>query len=123
LDLVVDWPLKLIGDENNASNVVIEISGKIIWRACGGFVEGLTFRRPKISSSERSRQDLLLVEKNGKLRMNHCVLDNEGSYGNVVTLLGPCNVGSWEDVAIRNGVNGVLMRNCAQMSLFHVSWS
>jgi hypothetical protein len=120
LDLVIDWPLKLIGDENSPANVVIEISGRIIWRACGGFVEGVTFRRPKISSGERSLQDLLFVENNGKVHVKHSILDNEGGCGNVVTLCGPCNLGKWEDVAIRNGADGLILRNCAKIALFQV---
>jgi hypothetical protein len=119
-DMVVDWPLRFIGDESNPSNVIVEMSGTIKWRACSGFIEGLTFRRPKISSGEKAEQVLLLVEKNAKVNMVNVILDNEGSFGNVVTLIGPGNKGRWETVSIHNGMVGVLMQKGARIDLSRV---
>jgi hypothetical protein len=120
--MVVDKPLKLIGDENNPSNVILEMSGTIIWRSNGGFIEGLTFRRPQISSDKVLEHDLLLVETDGKLKLNNIVLDNEGSYGNVVSIHGPGYKGHWEYVSMQNGIIGIALKQGAIIELSQVKF-
>mmetsp|Transcript_27958 Transcript_27958/g.42625 ORF Transcript_27958/g.42625 Transcript_27958/m.42625 type:complete len:2205 (-) Transcript_27958:1535-8149(-) len=84
----INFPLKFVGDEHDPSHVVIELSGSIRWRSKAGFFEGITFRRPKISSGEGATQGVLVVEPSCKIEMIHCVLNNEGSSGNVAVIRG-----------------------------------
>lgn len=114
-------PLRFIGDEDIPSNVIIEMSGTIVWRAGGGLFEGVTFRRPKMSSGERSSRELLRVERKGKLHMTQSVFDNEGSSGNVVTLFGPGNKGHWDNVSVQQGAFGISLQNGARLELLKVS--
>ncbi len=101
--LVIDKPIKLVGDENNPANVVIEMSGSIQWTARGGWIEGITFRRPKIAGGELPTLPILEVKDNGKIDMIENSFDNDGSTGSVVVLSGSGNKGKWTGVTIRNG--------------------
>ena len=99
--LSIDKPLRIVGDENDPSHVVIELSGSIRWTARGGFIEGVTFRRPKISSA--SHEEVLVVGC-GKVDMMHCVLDNQGSNGNVAIVSGAkCH---WVGVVLKGSRHG-----------------
>ena len=64
------------------------MGGTLIWKASGGFCEGITFRRPKLASGERSAPELLRLESGSKLDIIESALDNEGSEGNVVAVRG-----------------------------------
>ncbi len=101
--LIFDKPLKLIGDEHNAANVVIEMRGSIIWTGHGGFVEGVTFRRPKMTSVELPSIPMLHISDKGRVDIVHSVLDNEGSTGSVVVASGTGRKGDWNNVTLRNG--------------------
>ncbi|CAB9516050.1 PHOTOPERIOD-INDEPENDENT EARLY FLOWERING 1 [Seminavis robusta] len=102
--LSIDFPLKLVGDENNASNVVIEMSGTVDWRGKSGWVEGVTFRRPKISSGEGSTDDMLRIAKGGRVDIVQSVIDNSGSSGtSAVAIQGPGVKCRWEGVIIHGG--------------------
>ena len=81
--LVVDKPVKLVGDEDNLK-VALEVSGTIEWRARGGYLEGLTLHRPSIASAKMEENDMLTVAPNCRLDMFRCVVDNAGSDGNCV---------------------------------------
>jgi superfamily II DNA/RNA helicase len=107
-DLSVDIPLRLIGDESNPSNVIIEMSGTLKWRAKGGWFEGVTFRRPKISSGEPTTSELLLIEKEGRLDVVHSVFNNESCRGSVITVTESGSKGRWENVIVKSGGNGDL---------------
>jgi hypothetical protein len=102
-DLAVDIPLRLTGDENNPSNVIIEMSGTLTWRGKGGWCEGVTFRRPKISSAEPTNRELLRIEKGGRLDVVHSVFNNEGCRGSVVTVTESGSKGRWENVIVKGG--------------------
>jgi hypothetical protein len=119
-DLVVDIPLKLVGDENNPSNVTIEMSGSLRWRACSGLIEGVTFRRPKLSTDTLLDQPMLLLEKGAKLDVKNSALDNEGSTGNVATMLGPGSKGTWLSVLIQHGAVGMSLKSGATIDLSQV---
>lgn len=101
--LTFDKPLRLIGDEHNAANVVIEMSGSVNWTGHGGFIEGVTFRRPKMTSAELPSFPMLQIGGQGRVDIVHSVLDNEGSMGSVVVASGTGRKGDWNDVTIRNG--------------------
>ena len=119
-DLIVAIPLKFVGDENNPSNVTIEMGGSLKWRASGGCIEGVTFRRPKLSSDKVLDRPVLLVEENATLGLTNSVLDNEGSLGNVAILIGPGNKGSWISVLIQHGDTGMSLKNGAYVELDQV---
>jgi hypothetical protein len=82
--MIIDKPLRLVGDENNPANVVIEMSGSVQWTGKGGWIEGITFRRPKMSSGkELPSFPMMEVRDSGKLDVIHSVFDNDGSTGPV----------------------------------------
>ena len=121
--LSINFPLKLVGDEHNAANVVIELSGTISWYGKGGWVEGITFRRPKISSGEGSSEDMLRVVDGGKLDMVHSVIDNTGSSGaSAVAFEGAGSRGRWFGVTVSGGRDqGVKLDSGARLELLEVS--
>ena len=116
--LVIDKPLKLVGDEHNPANVVVEMSGSIKWSGKGGWIEGITFRRPKISTGEMPSSVMLEIENLGKVDIVHSVFDNDGSTGCVVKATGSGSKGHWDDVVIRNGgSDGVRMEGQINLRL------
>ena len=120
--LVFDKPLKLIGDENNAANVVVEMSGCLTWTARGGWIEGVTFRRPKISTGVAVSSPMLTMNNESRVDMIQCVFDNDGSTGSVVTLSGSGYKGSWKDTVVRNGGgNGIEILGDVTLELKTVS--
>jgi parallel beta-helix repeat protein len=99
--LEINFPVRLIGDENDSAHVVVELTGSINWKAKGGFIEGVTFRRPKIATV--SEEEIITVV-GGKVDIVHCVLDNECSNGNVASVeSGTCN---WYDVVLKGSRKG-----------------
>jgi len=119
---VVDIPLRLVGDENNPANVVIELSGQVHWRAAGGWIEGVTLRSPKMSSGEPSSFSILALEGPGKVDMIQCVFDNGGSTGDVVMASGSGNKGKWEGVVVRGGGGGISASESAVLHMYKVNW-
>jgi hypothetical protein len=120
--LSFDKPLKLVGDENNAANVVIEMSGSLEWKAKGGWIEGVTFRRPKMSTGVPISLPMLNMTGEAKMDMINCVFDNDGSTGSVVTISGSGSKGCWNDIIVRNGgSNGIEMEGEVTLELKKVS--
>ena len=117
--LSIDIPLRFVGDENNASNVVVELSGTISWSGKAGWVEGVTFRRPKVSSGEGSKDDMLRIVDGGRIDMVHSVLDNSGSTGaSSIVVQGSGSGGRWENVIISGGNDqGVALDGGAKIEL------
>ena len=108
--LIIDKPVKLVGDEHNPSNVVIEMSGSVQWLAKGGWIEGITFRRPKIFSGTTPSCPMLEVKDVGRIDMIQSVFDNDGSTGSTVVLSGTGKKGKWDGVTVRNGgLTGISM--------------
>ncbi|CAJ1958026.1 unnamed protein product [Cylindrotheca closterium] len=101
--LVVDKPLKFVGDEKNPSNVVVEIAGSLGWKAKGGRMEGITFRRSAISTHSKVPHPILNVTGIGRVDISNCVFDNGMYAGSVTILSGSGSKGSWRAVHIRNG--------------------
>lgn len=120
---MVEKPLKFIGDKNNPSNVVIEISGSLVWKAKSGWVEGITLRRPKISAPSMVRCPILNVTGIGRVDISNCVFDNNNmSEASVTKLSGNGSKGSWRDVHIRNGgLHGIEMDGKITLDLKKVS--
>lgn len=98
--LSVDFPLRIIGDENNPSHVVLELSGSIVWNGCRGWIEGVTIRRPKMASGITSGFELLRLEGKGRVDLSNCVIDNEGGDGNGTVMKGYGLKGRWNDVLV-----------------------
>ena len=103
--LVVDKPVKLVGDENEPSHVILELSGKIVWKSPAGWIEGVTIRRPRIAIESTPNNDMLRVESGGRLDMFHCLFDNHGSVGNCISVDSHAG-GQWEKVRITGGADG-----------------
>jgi len=103
MGLMFDKPIKLVGDEHNPANVVLEMSGCVEWSGAGGFIEGVTFRRPKMTSTELVSFPMLKITGNGRVDMINSVLDNEGSTGSVAVASGSGFKGKWDRVTLRNG--------------------
>jgi hypothetical protein len=78
--------LKIVGDEKDPSHVVIEANDSIVWKGLNGWVEGVTFRRPRISTDiEVQNRDVFRVKSSCSIHMAHCVL--KGSVGSQRTFL------------------------------------
>mmetsp|Transcript_1470 Transcript_1470/g.2855 ORF Transcript_1470/g.2855 Transcript_1470/m.2855 type:complete len:94 (-) Transcript_1470:146-427(-) len=75
----------------------------IEWKAKGGWIEGITFRRPQIASSKLITQPLIRLQSHSKMHMYSCTIDNEGSEHGVAleTLSGSRT--KLEDVSVRAG--------------------
>jgi hypothetical protein len=115
---VVDKPLKFVGDENNRTNVVVELSGSIRWTGKGGWIEGITFRRTKIAGELVPSGPMLYMDGRGKINVIQSVFDNEPSTGAVLVLSGSGSKGDWDGVTIRNGGSaGILMNGQIQLKL------
>eukprot|EP00980_Cylindrotheca_fusiformis_P001315 scaffold333_cov133-Cylindrotheca_fusiformis.AAC.41 len=116
--LIFNKPLKLVGDESNAANVVVEMSGSLVWEAKGGWIEGVTFRRPKISTGPPQSLPMLTMTGDAKMNMINCVFDNSGSTGSVVAISGSGPKGSWNKVVVRNGgASGIVLKGDAEVEL------
>ena len=103
--LLVDKPLRLIGDEHNCTNVVIELTGKIEWIGRCGWMEGITIRRPHIVSAKSSEKDLMAkgivldIHPGIKFDLTHCMINNSGGANSAVKLRGQNKI-RWNDVKI-----------------------
>lgn len=111
--------MRLIGDEHNPANVIIEMSGTLVWKAKGGFCEGITFRRPKLGSSDSTKKALLRLESGSRIDMLESVLDNDG--GNDHVVVGKNCTGVWKNVILRNGVAGLVLDDSGYLNLKGVS--
>jgi hypothetical protein len=74
-ELEVNIPLRFIGDDKDASHVVIEMSGTLIWKASKGFMEGITLRRPKVCDSSNI-SEILKIENCASLTLIHSAIDS-----------------------------------------------
>lgn len=116
--LIVDKPLKFVGDENNPANVVIEMSGSIHWTGKGGWIEGITFRRPKIVSGSVPSAPMLHMVDKGRINVIQSVFDNEPSTGAVLAFSGTGSKGDWDGVSIRNGGScGLILKGPIELKL------
>ena len=99
-ELIINVPLRIIGDEKDPSHVVIgkyslyflgwiykinisniqhtiyaiELSGKVTWRKSTGFMEGITFRRPRMGDKKMAKQEMLKIDRS-KVVFMHGVLE------------------------------------------------
>jgi Right handed beta helix region len=87
------------------------MSGSIQWTGKGGWIEGITFRRPKIVTGSIPNLPILEIKDRGKIDMIQCIFDNEPSTGPVVVVSGTGNKGHFDGVSIRNGKSGGVQMN------------
>lgn len=124
--LVIDFPLRFLGDEDDPSHVVVELSGELVWKAKGGWMEGIVIRRPKLVSGAAPCNEILRLEQGGRLDIWHCLVDNRGCIGNCVSISGSGAGGTWERLNVHgasNGFSGLLVNEGANLHLVHVSFS
>ncbi len=122
--LVVNKPIKFVGDENEPAHVVLEMSGEMLWESSGGWMEGITIRRPRISMGMTHNTEILRIEAGARLDMFNCVFDNRGSIGNCVSVMSDGAGGRWEKATINGGsrdYSGLLIEKNAKVELIDVS--
>jgi len=59
--LMINKPIKFVGDEHDPSQVVLELSGDINWNASGGWIEGITVRRSSITTQMTQNNEILRI--------------------------------------------------------------
>lgn len=122
--LDINVPIRFLGDEDDPSHVILELSGEIVWKANGGWMEGMTVRRPKLVTGVTPAYEVLRLDRGGRLDIWHCVFDNRGSIGNCVSIAGIDAGGNWERVSIHgasDGFSGLLVGQSARLQLIDVS--
>jgi len=105
-DLTVEFPIKIVGDEHNPSNVTVELSGTLRWQGRRGWCEGITFRRPKIAGGKPFTSEMLRLENGGRCDVFQSVFDNEGSSGSAVTVTGDSK-SYWKNVVVKSQAEGI----------------
>ena len=115
--LKVTFPLRIIGDEHEPSHVIVELSGVVQWSGKGGWMEGVTFRRPRMSTDQRG--EIIRLHDGGRVDMGMCVLDNEGSQGAVAVVSGTTSRGEWFSTDIKGSEAnaGVLVESGGSLNL------
>ena len=104
-DIVVEHPLRFVGDEFHPTNVIIEMNNGscLEWRAKGGWIEGITFRRPQIASSKLISEPIIRLNSCSKQHMYECTVDNEGSDHKVAVEIRSGGYLSLKRVSVRAG--------------------
>eukprot|EP00804_Cyclotella_cryptica_P000370 CCRYP_008690-RB/>CCRYP_008690-RB protein AED:0.12 eAED:0.19 QI:0/0.90/0.83/1/0.90/0.91/12/164/2166 len=118
--LEINVPIRFLGDEDDPSHVILELSGEIVWKAKGGWMEGITVRRPKLVTGGTPANEVLRLDEGGRLDIWHCVFDNRGNIGNCVSVAGFEAGGNWERVSIHggsDGCSGLLVGQSARLQL------
>ena len=59
----------------------------MLWGARGGYFEGVTFRRPKLTSDPQAKNEMLVVEGGAKLAATESVFDSQSSSGYVARVI------------------------------------
>ena len=65
--LMINKPIKFVGDEHDPSQVVLELSGDINWNASGGWIEGITVRRSSITTQMTQNNEILRIGLGGRV--------------------------------------------------------
>ncbi|KAL7499866.1 hypothetical protein ACHAWT_007886 [Skeletonema menzelii] len=121
--LIVNCPVRIVGDENEPAHVILEMSGELVWKARGGWMEGVTIRRPRIAAGEIPVQQIMRID-GGLLNMYNCVFDNRGSLGHCISVNGKDSGGTWERAIIKGGSqdkSGLVVESGACIQMVDVS--
>ncbi len=89
-------------------------------------MEGITIRRPRISTGVTPNTEILRIEAGASLDMFNCVFDNRGCIGNCVSISGGGAGGRWEKASINGGsrdYSGLLIEKNAKVVITDVSIS
>ena len=117
--LLVEKPIRLVGDENEPGHVILELRGEIVWKS-RGWMEGLTIRRSRIASTGPTpNKDILRIESGGRLDMYKCNLDNRGSIGNCISVDSNAS-GNWESIVVAGASrdhSAILIKNGGRVEL------
>ena len=108
-NIVVDYPLRIIGDEKDPSHVVVEVSGCIQWKASSGYIEGVTFRKPRINSSRVDDVPNIFEVSGGLTFSQSAVIGNFGRKG--TQFRAKCSDG-----------NGIVMKGNSRLFMTKVSY-
>jgi len=84
-DIEISVPIKLVGDDKDPSNVIIEVNGTITWSSRLGCVEGVTFRRPRISVDAIHDKPILKLLSKCKLNLCQCIIDPNAIARDIIT--------------------------------------
>jgi hypothetical protein len=103
-NLTISHPIRIVGDENNPSNVVVEVEGSILWTSLWGWCEGVTFRRPKLMSADSTEKPIIILDKGGTLDVVNSVFDNSGGHGPAIVDTGSKPRRCWTNVLVRDNV-------------------
>eukprot|EP00985_Skeletonema_marinoi_P003962 scaffold1738_cov198-Skeletonema_marinoi.AAC.5 len=117
--LIVNSPVRIVGDENEPAHVILEMSGELVWKARGGWMEGVTIRRPRIAAGGTPSNQIMRID-GGRLNMYNCVFDNSGNIGHCISINGKKSGGSWERAIIKGGSHdksGLVVANGACIQL------
>ena len=120
---MVDRPIRIVGDENEPAHVILELSGEVVWNTRGGWMEGVTIRRPRIATGGAPLKEIMRVES-GRLNMYNCVFDNSGCLGNCIHVCGKNSGGIWEKAIIKGASqdkSGILVESGTHLQLIDVS--
>jgi hypothetical protein len=118
--LVINKPLKFVGDENEPAHVILELSGEILWKS-SGWMEGITIRRSSVATGQNN--EILRIVSGGHLDAFNCVFDNSGSVGNCISI-GSDARARWEKITISGGSSdkcGLHVAKNANVELIEVS--
>lgn len=117
--LTVAFPLRFVGDEHDPSHVVIELSGSIRWQAKKGWIEGITFRRPRLSKEGSLAPEIICVEGGGRVDIFNSILNNEGSLKSPAIVRGVDSKGTWRSVKLRGAMAspGLVLEDRADVEL------
>jgi len=121
--LLIDKPIKFVGDEDEPSHVILELSGTIVWKSYGGWMEGMTIRRSSLAKAVSHKNEILRIDSGGRLDVFNCVFDNRGCIGNC-TSIGIDARARWEKAVISGGSEdscGLRIGKNAKVQLIDVS--
>ena len=128
--LIIDKPLRIIGDDHDCTNVVIELTGMILWKVKYGWMEGITIRRPRVATSttsggaEKIEGVMLDILPGASINLEHCKLNNSGGTDNTVKVRGQNKI-KWRDVIVTGAEDsGIeITGNSSDILLKEVSYS
>lgn len=113
-DLLIDKPLKFIGEEEG--RVIIELSGTLTVRSASCIFHGMTIRRPK----RCEKSEGILRTFGGVLRLHQCSIDDEEGAGGAAIAIADKGIGVLHKVKVRGARSfGVAALDGSDLFLSH----
>ena len=98
------------------------MSGSIRWQAKKGWIEGITFRRPRLSKEGSVAPEIICVEGGGRVDIFNSILNNDGSLKSPAIVRGVDSKGTWRSVKLTGAIASpglvledradVILQNC-----------